>query len=110
MILKTSEVLRQAKALIVNEQNWLQGSFTTYVADEKCFCSLGAIANVLGVDNFKAAYSEPAILLKQQVLPFIIENYSPSGTFAIFNDNKTHGEVMEVFDKAIAVAEQTERL
>ena len=58
-ILKTSEVLAKAKALIVDPENWMQGDYTD---GNKCFCSLGALAVALEEEEFNIDGTAPARL------------------------------------------------
>ena len=104
--MKTSEVLKQAKALIVNPENWMQGDYTN---NEGCFCSLGAIAKVSLVDWMYAG-NQPATKLLRQVVntEMKAEGFSPDVNFAQYNDTRTHTEVMEAFDKAITLAQAQE--
>lgn len=106
--MKVSEVLSKAKELIKDPANWIQGD---YAGPDNCFCALGAIGKVSmtdddGVTWFGEASSTPAGKLLRKVVDRDVTEagYSESTTFAVFNDNYTHAQVMEAFDKAIYTA------
>lgn len=43
--MKNSEILKAAKQIIINPENWMQGDYTN---DERtCFCGIGAGTNLL---------------------------------------------------------------
>lgn len=99
--MKTSEVLTKAKALIENPENWIQGDYSS--KSGTCFCSFGAVAKVLNVCNFSSHVDHHAFALKEVVQDS--EKFeTPSENFAAYNDRSTHAEVMEAFDKAIALS------
>lgn len=96
--MKTLDVLVKAKEIIQEPANWIQGDYSN---DERtCFCSLGAIAQVMGVDEMISAYQPASKLLLE-----VVSSEIPAGrNFAAYNDEHTHAEVMEAFDKAIELA------
>lgn len=96
--MKTLDVLIEAKKLIQNPENWIQGDYSN--EQRTCFCSLGAIAKVESVENWDSD-SRPAALLLRAV---VADQLSKSYNFAGYNDTHTHSEVMEAFDKAIELA------
>jgi hypothetical protein len=106
--MKTVDVLIQAKALIADPSNWIQGKYYKKVVDgRECFCSLGAISKAMkpeinfDIESFELDWTnnEAEKLLSKVV------NHGPT-TFARYNDEHTHAEVMEAFDKAIELAKQ----
>lgn len=105
--MKVSEVLTEAKALIVDPANWMQGDYTEVREGRTCFCSLGAIATVMmsypesGVTWFGESTATPAARALRSVVGSSVQMHE---TFAPYNDSHTHSEVMEAFDKAIALA------
>ena len=109
--MKTSEILIMAKERIVNPLHWIQGDYTKEVDGVSCFCSLGAIASVLfqdpdsGVLWYGDAISTTAAKLLRDV---VVSELTMDQTFAPYNDNHTHSEVMEAFDKAIHLAKVKE--
>lgn len=94
--MKTSEVLTKAKTLIENPENWMQGDYTD---GKGCFCSLGAIAE-WEVGFWKGESKAASVLLEVVSGSGLL----PHDTFAVYNDRSTHAEVMEAFDKAIALS------
>lgn len=103
--MKTSQILTEAKALIINPENWMQKDYTD---GEGCFCSLGAIASVMGYD-LNVAGTSFDVERKADILKEVVKEHNhfkrfPNQNFAGYNDAVTHTEVMDAFDKAIALA------
>jgi hypothetical protein len=101
--MKASEILIKAKEVIVDPKNWIQRSYaldkdnnTLYGSDKNsiCFCSIGAIQKVLGRNKLNKAEN------------FLRE--AAGGNMVDYNDNHSHSEVMEVWDKAIELSLQNE--
>lgn len=110
--MNSSDLLKIAKSYIDTPDKWCQrysaldknGNPVQYMSPDACkLCSVGATA--LAVRNSLGAFST-----------FRVNNYlyDAAKTFGsefspiMFNDNKTHSEVMEMFDKAINLAEKDE--
>jgi len=104
--MKTSEILVNARALIANPLHWMQGDYIKEAENEPtCYCSLGAIGKVVGVDW----YGEVNNMMAAKLLARVVEGEIPADhTFAPYNDSHTHTEVLVAFDKAIALALTTE--
>jgi hypothetical protein len=110
--MKTSEILIKAKELIANPVYWTQGDYEKKNVDgTQCYCSLGAIGQVLfkypniGVTEYgEVSVTQAAELLKAAVGREVHKHE----TFAPYNDSHTHSEVMEAFDKAIHLAKAKE--
>lgn len=119
------ELLQQARALIDTPDKWIQdhfamtaegdaGSFDKSVTDKACkFCMIGAM-NQVGVHSVEAwdadriaAQMEGERLLSQAVT----RDGSRRGGVMRWNDTegRTHSEVMDAFDLAIAFAESEAR-
>lgn len=104
--MNTVDVLVKAKQLIQDPLNWIQGNYTKMIDGRQCFCSLGAIARAATPDGEPVVWfgesvdTQVARLLLQVVGNAVLEGH----TFAAYNDNHTHSEVMEAFDKAIELA------
>jgi hypothetical protein len=106
--MNTVEILKAARDLIADETKWTQGYFAKdaqgkYVSpldvEAACFCAIGAVSRVSGQPSFETDKSEPA--------RYLWEVIGVSDQFVFeFNDTHTHPEVIELFDKAIARAEQ----
>jgi hypothetical protein len=106
--MNTVEILKAARDLIADETKWTQGCSAKdakgeYVSplsvEAVCFCAIGAVSKVSGQPAFVADKSEPARYLWEVIGvrdQFVFE----------FNDTHTHPEVIALFDKAIARAEQ----
>jgi len=95
-----TETLKAARLLITPRENWTQGALSRdkdgipNPDDEAvCFCSLGA---VMEVTTCAAEYNNAVDMFYGLVLD------DP----AYFNDSHSHEEVLEMFDKAIVLAEQ----
>jgi len=113
-IMKPSEVLRAARELISVPERWTQGAFARaangnpigcLTDNATCFCSSGAILRGAPncYDHIRAAAFDTlewAMGVRQD----------SDENIATFNDaeGRTHAEVLERFDRAIARAEQSE--
>jgi hypothetical protein len=119
-----TQILKDAKSLIANENDWFQGSL---INSSGCMCALGAIALASGlyedkehcysriladgidddVDIYSVLDYNPAVIK----LADAIENAgyavkwrgdaTASAKVFRFNDDASHAEVMAMFDKAI---------
>ena len=105
----TVEILKAARDLIAKPANWTQGEyargpdgtpFIEVVPEATCFCSIGAVAKVMGCPVLEADRSEAVRLLVEAA-----EASIPS-ELTIFNDESTHSEVLALFSKAISSAEE----
>lgn len=103
-IKKTSELLREAKALIDTPDKWMQGEYCNESSyeDSTCFCSLGAIKKTLGrIVKYESDTNRVSIALGK-VIPGGYRN------IASWNDESTHDQVMAKWNEAIALAEKEE--
>lgn len=124
--MKTSEILKKAKSLIDSPEKWAKGHYATddcgyqvNVMDKRaaCFCSVGAVQRATH-EGLMRSEQALATLNGRSDKAFATLNRQLkgcSGTFARrnvvdFNDYHTHTEVMDMFDRAIAAAEQEEAL
>jgi len=98
--MKTSEVLKQAKALINTPDKWCQGTLHFFGRS----CSVGALERVLIPNGFRKALNNAAAYNY-----LVIAFGSPNGLLSTCNDTHTHAEVMTAFDIAIANAEADEQ-
>lgn len=98
-------LLIAAKAVIADPKHWTQGAFArranNLVADsasssDACqWCAVGALRKV--DPSHSDAYADALCLLSDQ---------TPNrGLVAVFNDQVTHGQIMEIFDAAISQAD-----
>lgn len=103
----TKQILIEARAVIALPEHWTQEHCARnakgdpapsgYDSDAVCWCSVGALEKVMGVDYFHYRSHGPKSLLDSVV---------PSGVGIIgFNDGNTHAEVLAAFDRAIESAE-----
>lgn len=98
-----ADKLREARALI--ERGWTQGNYV----EEGCYCALGAIGMaVVGnptAPSFMCGYPAISGVVRALGLPLGLRT---SSGVADWNDapDRTQAEVLAVFDKAIALAEQ----
>lgn len=103
--MKTVDVLMKAKEIIQDPSNWMQGDYSN--PERTCFCSLGAIAEALGLcdehHSDQHIDQHPASKLLHKVVGADLDSVY---TFAKYNDSHTHAEVMQAFDKAIELAKE----
>jgi hypothetical protein len=104
--MKPSEALRKARELITPLRRWIKGSYardacgyTAYIneSDAVCFCAMGALYRSYCVDVDTEIDAE-------KLLASVI-----GGSVINFNDGHTHAEVLDAFDRAIALAESEGR-
>jgi hypothetical protein len=97
------ETLKAARQLITDPAKWTQGvaarnrlgvSIDPLAEDAFCFCSIGAIRNVVAEDHYTFERASDAL-----------RSHSPTGVIAGYNDTHTHAEVIALFDAAIAELE-----
>ena len=109
--MKTSVLLRAAKALIDTPDKWTKGEFARTKTGRKCkvessratcFCSLGAI------ERIPARPFTVSALRGRQMLKDVMRRDNITIPISVFNDSATHDEVMKLFDRAIALAEEIE--
>lgn len=104
---ETSEILRKAKAVIENPENWTQMSYAADQfgnelcdpnSDDACrFCAVGAVARVLGIDG---SLAEDHHAVKA------LDACTESGSVIGFNDACSHAALLRVWDEAIDRAER----
>jgi len=99
--MKVSELLKQAKSLIEDEEHWCCGVFARDKSGNPCtprsqkavaWCSTGALQN----KSFSEVYAEARLLLRKHMGMSVIQ----------FNDSHTHEEVIKAWDAAIQEAEK----
>jgi hypothetical protein len=105
--MKESERLRAALALIDSPEKWAQGAsakdsegfiVALHAEDAVSFCSLGALGIKCSDKGYldNEAYESSRTYLKRAAGQRLITEY---------NDTRTHAEVMQMFDKAIQLAQ-----
>ena len=115
--MKTSEILKAGKALIIDPKNWTQGAYFRNAEGAviirlsteiipigvACMCSYGALRVVNNKPNDFGLIGEDYLR--------IAVNSIDNNTRAvdIYNDHHTHSEVMELWDKATQLAEEDEK-
>lgn len=101
--MKTSELLKAAKAKIAYEKCWTQGASARdaigdavdYTHDSAvCYCSTGILTKLLPKSP-QHVWRKAWDALSKATCGFI----------AVYNDNHTHAEVMAKWDEAIKLAE-----
>lgn len=115
--MKPSEVLISAKTLIDSPEKWTQeeyardanGRGVLPVEDAVCFCSIGAIIRTAHDLSLNPMDRYNAVDRLTQTVGDEPTDYQ-SMTIAEFNDNRSHAEVMRIWDKAIALAKQDEEV
>lgn len=106
-MMKTSEKLRAAKALISTQKRWVKGS---YLKDEKR-CMAQAVRDGTHPDEvFQDARDHLEFALQRANVRHLHAPPFVHGNVTSFNDDEktTHADVMEVFDDAIKVTEKIE--
>lgn len=117
------EVLRQAKALISNRQNWTQQCEARNKDLQPCppnhpdavaFCISGAVHRVCGLDCDdpneslpKYKVSQKACDILQEAVIRITDGQREDYTVEHYNDTHTHRQVLQVIDAAILIARHT---
>lgn len=105
--METLEILIAARALIEKPENWAQGIFAAdsegnelpaWSLNANCFCAIGAIARAGKMTNGTACY-HPATDALASVL-----GKKATSAVAEFNDTRSHSDVLDLFDRAIAAA------
>ena len=100
-------VLTEARDLISDPKRWTQGAYArdahgrqTYWGDPAavCWCASGAISKATKLTPAQSAMNRDLVDQAQAELDSAIDHY---GVFT-FNDSRTHKEVLEMFDRAIA--------
>lgn len=99
--LSVKEILIKAKALIDTPEKWIKDVYFRKVGENNCYCALGAICEVSGLLSYHISSSPAGKHLKSVVDEHLQEGQS----FAVYNDEHTHAEVMAAFDKAIETAD-----
>ena len=112
--MKVSEVLTQAKAKIADPKNWIQDHMacdslgrpvSPAAPHAACWCSLGALV-ATGADVW--ARSDAKVLLREAIRAPIVPG-SWTSDIAGYNDNHSHAEVMQMWDRAIELAKNQEK-
>ena len=107
--MKPSELLRIARAKIAEPGTWIQNTLARNILDMKVdpptpsavkFCLVGAVYQTEGTD----VRGETNCLV-------YLEQALPDGWYDLefYNDSHTHQQVLDVYDRAIALAEQVEQ-
>lgn len=105
--MKPSEVLRAARELISVPERWTQRAYARTVQGREigpneenaaCFCSAGALQRAEGV--FPRWYETKAYKF--------LETATRVYSVTYFNDHHTHADVLAAFDRAVALAKQSE--
>lgn len=103
------EILIKARELISKPEQWNQGCMArnkdnqvvhSYSDDAVRWCAIGAIRNIVCSNGY--------VGVEHLLIHCIPDDYKPymrsNATLAEFNDDKTHKEVLGLFDKAIELA------
>lgn len=109
--MNTVKILKDARALIADEKNWMRGEYFGTQSggilcagdpEADCFCSIGAIAHATKQQNIYDVEQSKAVKL----LLNCIEDEQTFYSVAAFNDAHEHADVIALFDRAIARAER----
>jgi hypothetical protein len=94
------EVLKKARGLISDPKHWTQGTFAKDAYGREvdpeddqaiCFCAIGAIHAAAGGMNEDCGRAIWDLRIR-----------TPERSVSEFNDHRSHAEVLELFDDAIA--------
>jgi hypothetical protein len=117
MIADDLKVLRKARALIANPNNWIKGNFATDAGGNMvhpedppalCFCTMGAVRRAR-VDLLRTSEIVYGPLNAACWLGDWIDKHHPNiWGIACFNDaeDTTHADVLRMFDETIADLEK----
>ena len=101
----TLEILKKARELISDPSRWTQGTYARNSNGSQefimspaavCFCTIGAVRRVCGDKSYGHALFSLAARLPDPPLELSDFNDAP---------NRTHAEVLALFDKAIKAEE-----
>lgn len=106
--MSVAQMLKDAKALIADPAHWTQGTPARDASGKPlsneespaavCWCSIGALARVANADPAPLYHLYP-------VARHYLYKATAGASIINFNDTHTHAEVMELWDKAIQLAE-----
>ena len=96
-----SDILRRAKALIDTRDKWFGGEPTISKLPQNCAGT--AIMRVANDGNFIPPCDHPAA----KFFAHVTCGENNGNAIAAWNNRHTHAEVMQAFDRAIALAEQS---
>lgn len=98
------EILTQTRALIADPKHWVRGApFAKWINGQQfacaleiadSFCILGALSKVLGINSALEIRHNPAFHRLIEAM---------GGDPISYNDRHTHGEVLAMVDKALAL-------
>lgn len=110
------EILKEAKSVIENPENWCQGdlyqredgSYATTPYDKGVcrYCSIGAVYKAIPFGHSGAGeYRRAATNFLERAIDLRSKN---GGAYRVvdFNDTNPHSEVMEMWNDAIRIAEE----
>ncbi len=92
--MNTVQILKEARALIADEKNWMRGEYVGTQSggilcagdpEANCFCSIGAVAHVTKQQNIYDVEQSKAVKL----LLNSIEDEQTSYSVAAFNDSRS---------------------
>lgn len=114
---RASTILSRAKGIISDPRDWNKGDYATYDPESEStrYCALGAVGAAMGLDpniNPDAdliVFGPPGKYLRLSVP---VSRQSEAPAVIDYNDREatTHDDIMSLFDKAIALARQTEEV
>lgn len=96
---EAAEILRSAQKRISKPRHWTQRSYKRMALFSTKYCAIGAV------------FAEPVTVARRRALNVLAETvggFSTVATVIIWNDqnHRTHAEVMDLFNKAIARCEK----
>lgn len=104
MSAEVADMLRRAKARIDTPEKWLQGSAFdgSHLVGSTRFCMVGALCAAEQLDTEQLA----TFRIDEEAL-MCLRRATRGVSLGVWNDapERSHAEVMEAFDKAIALAE-----
>ena len=104
--MQVKQALIKARELIADRNHWTQGASARddrgapvpYTdPDAMCWCSMGAIGKVVS----EAEQTPVGVVIALRGGIKHLKSFTSFTSIASFNDNSTHTQVLEAFDKAI---------
>ncbi len=108
--MKISEILKNARDLISNKENWCRGSFAKDAGGNDIFYGSKEATQFCMIGAFQKQNTSFLQKVSDDCLLYICRNINIHSyinmmkNLSIFNDSHSHEEVIEVYNKAISLA------
>ena len=112
--MESLEILKAARVLITNPAKWGQGELSKLNKDgDTCWCAVGALMHVSGARH-TICTPRPHAFALQALGQAIGPDFKTRWSYMVpnWNDapNRTHEQVLALFDKAIEIAERNKNV